>query len=150
MDTRTTRDLDPINIRALCLQADAELSGDPQLRAAAQRTVQRDEQDRAMIRLSCIAQLTRECGIAKGDALMVRTNTRTLMDLMGSESGRSRIDLDLLIESVMIFAAERRRTTVMDAKRYLDPQLGLHTPLGPDTTPGEVTHKGLPYPPHAP
>src|SRR3546814_1066260 len=26
MDTRTTRDLDPINIRALCLQADAELS----------------------------------------------------------------------------------------------------------------------------
>src|SRR3546814_11000517 len=42
--TRTTRDLDPINIRALCLQADAELSGDPQLRAAAQRTVQRDEQ----------------------------------------------------------------------------------------------------------
>src|SRR3546814_7549836 len=117
MDTRTTRDLDPINIRALCLQADAELSGDPQLRAAAQRTVQRDEQDRAMIRLSCIAQLTRECGIAKGDALMVRTNTRTLMDLMGSESGRSRIDLDLLIERVMIFAAERCSTTAMEAKR---------------------------------
>src|SRR3546814_11379542 len=95
--TRTTRDLDPINIRALCLQADAELSGDPQLRAAAQRTVQRDEQDRAMIRLSCIAQLTRDCGIAKGDARMVRPNTRTLMEdrktLVQGKRGALRLDL---------------------------------------------------------
>src|SRR3546814_18697760 len=116
MDTRTTRDLDPINIRALCLQADAELSGDPQLRAAAQRTVQRDEQDRAMIRLSCIAQLTRECGIAKGDALMVRTNTHTLMDRMVSASGRSRIDLDMMIERVMNFAADSSRNKFSVAK----------------------------------
>lgn len=145
LDTRTTRDLDPINIREICLTADAELNGDASVREAAQRTVERDQQDRAMVRLSCIAQLTRECGIAKGDALMARTNTRTLMDLMGGEAGRSRIDLDLLIERVMIFAAERSKTTVVDAKGYLDPLVGMLTPFGNVTAQGEDKDNGFLY-----
>lgn len=145
LQTRTTRDLDPVNIREICLAADAELSGDPTVRDAAQRTVARDEQDRIMVRLSCIAQLTRECGIAKGDSLMARTNTRTLMDLMTGEGGRSRIDLDLLIERVMLFAAERSKTTVVDAKSYLDPLVGMLTPFGNVTAKGEDKDNGFLY-----
>lgn len=145
LQTRTTRDLDPLNIRDICLRADAELSGDPAVREAARRLVQRDEQDRTMVRLSCIAQLTRECGIAKGDSLMARTNTRTLMDLMTGEGGRSRIDLDLLIERVMLFAAERSKTTVADAKSYLDPLVGMLTPFGNVTAKGEDKDNGFLY-----
>lgn len=143
--TTTVRDLDPVNIRAICLAADAELSADPTIMESARRAVERDEQDRAMVRMSCIAQLTRECGIAKGDTLMARTNTRTLMDLMGGGSGRSRIDLDLLVERVMIFAAERTKSTVADAKAYLDPLVGMITPFGNVTAKGETKDNGFLY-----
>lgn len=143
--TTTTRDLDPISVRDICLQADAELSGDQAVQEAAQRTAERDAQDKAMVRLSFIAQLTRECGIAKGDMLMARTNTRTLMDLMGGDTGRTRIDLDLLIERVMIFAAERGKCTVNDAKSYLDPLVGMITPFGNVTAKGEEKSNGFLY-----
>ena len=147
--TASTRDLDPINVRDICLAADAELGGDPAIRSAAQEAVDRDAQDRAMVRLSCISQLTRECGIAKGDRLMARTNTRTLMELMGAESGRQRIDLDLLIERVMIFAAERGKCTVNDAKSYLDPLVGMITPFGNVTAQGEDKSNAFLYLQHA-
>ncbi|MEQ8815262.1 MAG: hypothetical protein RLO51_19115 [Thalassobaculum sp.] len=143
--TVTVRDLDPVNIRDICLKADAALSGDPAIQEAAQRAAQRDAEDKAMVRLSFIAQLTRECGIAKGDQLMARTNTRTLMDLMGGDSGRTRIDLDLLIERVMIFAAERGKCTVSDAKSYLDPLVGMITPFGNVTAKGEEKSNGFLY-----
>ncbi len=143
--TSTARDLDPLNIRDICLKADAALSGDPAIQEAARRTVERDDQDKAMVRLSFIAQLTRECGIAKGDQLMARTNTRTLMDLMGGDTGRTRIDLDLLIERVMIFAAERGKCTVNDAKSYLDPLVGMITPFGNVTAKGENKDNGFLY-----
>src|SRR3546814_6612204 len=64
---------------------------------------------------------------------------------MGSESCRSRIDLDLLIERVMIFAAERSNTTVMDAKGYLDPLVGMLTPFGNVTAQGEDKDNGFLY-----
>lgn len=146
--TSTTRDLDPVRIRDICLAADAALSGDPSIQQAAQQIVARDANDKAMVRLSFIAQLTRECGIAKGDTLMARTNTRTLMDLMGGDSGRSRIDLDLLIERVMIFAAERGNCTVTDAKAYLDPLVGMITPFGNVTAKGEEKNNGFLYMQH--
>lgn len=143
--TITTRDLDPISIREICLAADARFSGDPAVQEAAQLATERDAQDKAMVRLSFIAQLTRECGIAKGDRLMSRTNTRTLMELMGGDSGRTRIDLDLLIERVMIFAAERGQCTVNDAKSYLDPLVGMITPFGNVTAKGEEKNNGFLY-----
>lgn len=143
--TITTRDLDPISIREICLAADAQMGGDPAVQEAAQETAERDAQDKAMVRLSFIAQLTRECGIAKGDKLMARTNTRTLMELMGGDSGRTRIDLDLLIERVMIFAAERGKCTVDEAKGYLDPLVGMITPFGNVTAMGEEKTNGFLY-----
>jgi len=148
LQTTTTRELDPISIREICLAADASFSGDHSVQEAAQQIVDRDAQDKAMVRLSFIAQLTRECGIAKGDTLMARTNTRTLMDLMGGDTGRTRIDLDLLIERVMIFAAERGKCTVNDAKAYLDPLVGMITPFGNVTAKGEEKHNGFLYTQH--
>lgn len=137
-----TRDLDPINIREICLKADMAC-GIPDIQRAAGEVVERDRQDQAMVRLSCIAQLTRECGIARGDSLMARTNTRTLMDLMGTDTGRSKIDLDLLIERVMIFAAERAKITIDEAKSYLEPLVGMITPFGNVTGDGEEKDNGF-------
>lgn len=143
--TRDIRDLDPIRMREMCLKCDAMYGVEPEVQAEAQRIVAQDEQDKAMVRLSFIAELTRECGIERGDPLMMRANTKTLMDLMGGESGRSKIDLDLLIERVMIFAAERTKSTVTDVKAYLDPLVGMLTPFGNVTAPGEDKTNGFLY-----
>jgi len=79
---------------------------------------------------------------------MARVDTGTLMELMGGESGRSQIDLDLLIERVMIFAAERSKTTVAGVKEYLDPLVGMITPFGNVTTVGEERSNGFLYQRH--
>jgi hypothetical protein len=70
------------------------------------------------------------------------------MDLMGGDTGRTRIDLDLLIERVMIFAAERGKCTVEDAKSYLDPLVGMITPFGNVTAQGEQKSNGFLYQQH--
>lgn len=143
--TKNIRDLDPIKMREACLRCDAEHGIDDDAVAEARRIVAKDDEDKAMVRLSFIAELTRECGIERGDPLMMRTNTKTLMDLMGGKSGRSKIDLDLLIERVMIFAAERTNSTVEDVKSYLDPLVGMLTPFGNVTAPGEPKDNGFLY-----
>lgn len=143
--TRNTRDLDPIKMRELCLRCDAEHGMDSEVVEAARQVIAKDDEDKSMVRLSFIAELTRECGIERGDPLMMRTNTKTLMDLMGYHSGRSKIDLDLLIERVMIFAAERTNSTVEDVKGYLDPLVGMLTPFGNVTAPGEEKQNGFLY-----
>jgi hypothetical protein len=143
--TRTIRDLDPIRMREACLRCDAEHGIDDETVAEARRLVAKDDADRAMVRLSFIAELARECGIERGDPLMMRANTKTLMELMGGQSGRSQIDLDLLIERVMIFAAERSKSTVADVKAYLDPLVGMLTPFGNVTAPGESKDNGYLY-----
>jgi|GEM_PF-707342 len=143
--TRDIRDLDPIRMREICLKCDAMYGIEPEVQAEAQRIVAKDEEDKAMVRLSFIAELTRECGIERGDPLMMRANTKTLMELMGGDSGRSKIDLDLLIERVMIFAAERSKISVTEAKEYLDPLVGMLTPFGNVTAPGEEKQNGFLY-----
>lgn len=143
--TRDIRDLDPIKMREMCLRCDSEHGIDSDVVEQARRIVAKDDEDKAMVRLSFIAELTRECGIERGDPLMMRANTRTLMELMGGNSGRSKIDLDLLIERVMIFAAERSKSTVAEVKAYLDPLVGMLTPFGNVTAPGEDKQNGFLY-----
>ena len=143
--TKSVRDLDPIRIREMILRCDADYGIDETTQSEAQRIIDRDEEDKSMVRLSIIAELTREAGIARGDALMMRTNTKTLMDLMGHETGRSQIDLDLLIERVMVFAAERSKISVTEAKTYLDPLVGMLTPFGNVTAQGEEKDNGFLY-----
>lgn len=143
--TRDIRDLDPIKMREMCLRCDSEHGIDSDVVEQARRIVAKDDEDKAMVRLSFIAELTRECGIERGDPLMMRANTRTLMELMGGSSGRSKIDLDLLIERVMIFAAERSKSTVAEVKAYLDPLVGMLTPFGNVTAPGEDKQNGFLY-----
>jgi len=144
LDTASARDLDPINIREICLMADVEHGSEPQAQRA-RDAAEQEAEDRAMVRLSCIAELTRECGIAMGDKLMARTDTMTLLDLMSGDSGRTQIDLDLLIERVMIFAAERGQSTVGEAKAFLDPLVGMITPFGNVTAKGETKDNGYLY-----
>jgi hypothetical protein len=145
MATLSTRDLDPIAIREICISADAQFAVDTESRNLARKKAEQEDEDRMMVRLSCIAELTRECGIAMGDKLMSRTDTQTLLDLMSGETSRTKIDLDLLIERVMIFAAERSGTTVADAKAYLDPLVGMITPFGNVTARGETKSNGFLY-----
>lgn len=144
-DTRDIRDLDPIKMRERCLRCDADHGIDSDVMEEARRIIAKDDEDKSMVRLSFIAELTRECGIERGDPLMMRANTKTLMDLMGGDSGRTKIDLDLLIERVMIFAAERSKSTVADVKAYLDPLVGMLTPFGNVTAQGEDKDNGFLY-----
>jgi hypothetical protein len=148
MQTRSVKELDPISVRNICLKADAEFGIEPDIAERARAEVNQEEEDKVMVRLSCIAELTRECGIDMGDPLMSRTNTQTLLALMSGENARTAIDLDLLIERVMIFAAERSSITVEDAKAYLDPLVGMLTPFGNVTAQGETKANGFLYQQH--
>ena len=147
-ETRNIRDLDPINIRELGLKADVQFGLSEEVREKALDTIARDKNDVSMVRLSCIAELTRECGIANGDQFMTRTDTQTLMTLMSGDNSRTQLDLDLLIERVMIFAAERSNCTVTEAKSYLDPLVGMLTPFGNVTAKGEEKDNGYLYKQH--
>jgi len=143
--TSNISQLDPINIREMALKADAIFGADEERRDQALKIVERDKKDAETVRLSCIAELTRECGIAKGDQLMMRTNTRTLLALMSDETSRSQFDLEGLVDRVMTFAAERSGTTVDDAKNYLEPLVALMTPLGNIAAKGETKANGFLY-----
>ncbi|MCR9256521.1 MAG: hypothetical protein NXI16_10555 [Alphaproteobacteria bacterium] len=137
--------LDPINIREMALKADAIFGMDEERREAALEVVEQDKRDAEKVRLSCIAELTRECGIAKGDKLMMRTNTNTLLALMSDETSRSQFDIEGLVDRVMTFAAERSGTTLDDAKAYLEPLVALMTPLGSIAAKGETKSNGFLY-----
>ena len=97
--SRSHKDIDPIKLRMICQQADAIYQPDAHIRRLAREQAQRDREDRDMVRLSCLAQLTRECGIARGDAFMAKASSKTLMDLMTGDG-----DEWLRVGSMKLFA----------------------------------------------
>ena len=128
--SRSHKDIDPIKLRMICQQADAIYQPDAHIRRLAREQAQRDREDRDMVRLSCLAQLTRECGIARGDAFMAKASSKTLMDLMTGDPSQSRLDVEMLIERVMQFAAERSNTTVETVRDWMEPLVGMVAPFG--------------------
>ena len=130
LHTRNAQDLDPINVRSILQQADSAYSPDEERRRLAREQVQRDLEEKEIVRMSCIAQMTRECGIAQGDTFMARASTQTLLNLMTGKSAVEGFRMDELVAKVMGHTAVRAGCSVEEVRDWLEPLVGLIAPFG--------------------
>jgi len=135
--------VDPIYVRVLCQRADTIYSPEEEDRRVARVLAEQDRVDRETVRMSCLAQLTRECGIARGDAFMAKANTKTLLDLISDAQDGEGFDITMLIERVMIFAAERSNSSIEDVRDWMDPLVGMIAPFGSVPAAGEERLDGF-------
>ncbi|MBT5267755.1 MAG: hypothetical protein HOL85_23200 [Rhodospirillaceae bacterium] len=138
--TSTAKQIDPIEIRTICMRADADLHPDQYRRNQARLARTQDNEDQETVRLSCIAQLTRECGIDRGDVFMANANTKTLVDLITNK--KSEFDIELLVERIMVFAAERSGRSLDEIRDWLEPLVSMIAPLGTVAAAGEQRGNG--------
>jgi len=130
LGTRNAQDLDPINVRTILQQADAAYNPDEMHRHLAREQVQRDHEEKELVRMSCIAQMTRECGVAQGDVFMAQASTQTLLNLMTGKSAVAEFRIDELISKVMSHTALRAGCSVDEVRDWLEPLVGLIAPFG--------------------
>ena len=128
--TNDVNEIDPIAIRLFCQRAEAQFSPDEAERHRARQQAEQDAVDRETVRLACLAQLTRECGIARGDSLLAKTSMKTLVGLITTADSQADFEVGKLIDRVLHFAAERSNSTVEDVRRWMDPVIGMIAPLG--------------------
>ena len=106
--------IDPFVLRATRTKIDKELGETAEIRRRARREEQLDRQDRMQVYLSFLAQLTRDCGMANGDAFMANANTELLMKVTNGEIEEELgIDKGEFTDKVLAFAAEK---TGIDSK----------------------------------
>jgi hypothetical protein len=148
MRLRGKQPIDPIYIRLLCQRADAIHNPDEDGRRLARDQAENDRIDRESVRMSSLAQLTRECGISRGDAFMAKADTTTLLDLINDAQQRAGFDVRMLIERVMQFAAERSGATVEEVRDWMDPLVGLIAPFGSVPAAGEERLDGFLFTQH--
>jgi hypothetical protein len=134
---RGKQPINPIYVRVLCQKADAIHSPDEDERRLAREQAENDRVDRESVRMSCLAQLTRECGISHGDAFMAKANTTTLLDLINQAQQGDGFDVRMLIERVMQYAAERSGTSIEEVRDWMAPLVGLIAPFGSVPAAGE-------------
>ena len=148
MRLRGKQPIDPIYIRLLCQRADAIHNPDEDERRLAREQAENDRIDRESVRMSCLAQLTRECGISRGDAFMSKADTTTLLDLINDAQQGDGFDVRMLIERVMQFAAERSGSTIEEVRDWMDPLVGLIAPFGSVPAAGEDRLDGFLFTQH--
>ncbi len=148
LNTSKTPEIEPIAVRGYCMRADSIYHPDEYMRQVARERTQKEKEDIEMVRMSCLAQLTRECGIARGDAFMAKANTTTLLDLMTGDKGGDNFDVSILIDRVMQFAAERSGTTVEEIRDWLEPLVGMIAPFGTVVSGGRERSHGFLYRQH--
>lgn len=148
MRLRGKQPVNPIYVRLLCQRADAIHNPDEDTRRLARDQAENDRVDRETVRMSCLAQLTRECGISRGDAFMAKANTRTLLDLINEAQESAGFDVRMLIERVMHFAAERSGSSIEDVRDWMDPLVGLIAPFGSVPAAGEERLDGFLFTQH--
>ena len=122
--------IDPLQVRELVNKVNAVHSDDPDIRAQAQAQAQQDGEDKEVVRMSCIAQLMRECGIERGDPVMANANTKTLVELMTAEESKAHFDLEMLIDRVFLFASQRSGVSVENVRDWLEPLVGPQSGRG--------------------
>ncbi len=98
--------VDPFVLRATRIKIDGELGETDEIRRRARREEQLDRRDRMQVYLSFLAQLTRDCGMANGDAFMANANTELLMRVTNGEIEEELgIDKGEFTDRVLAFAA---------------------------------------------
>ena len=100
--------VDPFALRATRIKIDKTLGETDEVRRRARREEQLDRQDRMLVYLSFLAQLTRDCGAAHGIALMANATTDLLMKVTHSSAEEELgIDTGEFTDKVLAFAADK-------------------------------------------
>lgn len=80
---------DPLAMRAVALQADRDHAESAEAREIARLRLEGLRKDRFQAYISLLAQATRECGTARGDAVMAKANSLVLMAAIRATPGES-------------------------------------------------------------
>lgn len=123
---------DPFKVRELRIRVDQTMGSDEETRRQAGLEVDREKQDRLMTYLSFLAQLTRDCGIRKGDAFMANADTALLMRLTKDKeaSREAGLDASALTERVLSFASEELEAPVKEVNQRLEELTSYMAPFG--------------------
>jgi hypothetical protein len=123
---------DPFKVRETRIRVDQTMGGTDEIRAQAALEVDREKQDRLMTYLSFLAQLTRDCGIRKGDAFMASADTSLLMRLTKDKeaSKEAGLDASALTERVLSFASEELSAPVKVVNQRLEELTSYMAPFG--------------------
>ena len=123
---------DPFKIREIRIRVDQTMGESEEVRKQAALEVDREKQDRLMTYLSFLAQLTRDCGIRKGDAFMASADTALLMRLTKDKeaSKEAGLDASALTERVLSFASEELGAPVKVVNQRLEELTSYMAPFG--------------------
>jgi hypothetical protein len=132
--------VDPLLLRAILLQVEHKHADDEERRAAAKQRIDATRRDALTAYVSLLAQATRECGIARGDAFMARANSATLMQAIQS-APTELADGAMANLSAKVFAhlAEQAKVVPRDVPRRIEALADILAPIGAinlDSDPG--------------
>lgn len=133
----TTKAPEPMQMRRLRIEVDEVHGLTDAHKEEAANEIKSDKMDRFQVRLSLIAQLTRECGVRLGDRFMAAANTDRLIELIHEKQlAEARIDVDELMRRVMEITGTAIHVSPSEIERRLEQLAELMTPFG---------KAGLPY-----
>lgn len=128
---------EPMQLRRVRIEVDEKHGLTDAIRAEAASEVKSDKADRFQVRLSFIAQLTRECGVRLSDRFIASANTERLIDLIHeTQLAEARIDVNDLIRRVVEITSKAVNISPAEIQRRLEQLADLLTPFG---------KVGLPY-----
>lgn len=122
---------EPMQLRRVRIEVDEKHGTTEAIRAEAASEAKADKTDRFQVRLSLIAQLTRECGVRLGDRFMASANTERLIDLIhDTRQIDARIDVDELTRRVVEITGNAVNIAPAEIQRRLEQLADLLTPFG--------------------
>jgi hypothetical protein len=122
---------EPMQLRRIRIEVDEKHGLTDAIRAEAAQEIKADKMDRFQVRLSFIAQLTRECGVRLGDRFMASANTERLIELIHEKQlADARIDVNELTRRVVEITGQAVNISPDEIEQRLEQLAELLTPFG--------------------
>jgi tetratricopeptide (TPR) repeat protein len=132
--------VDPLALRALAVKIELEHADDEAKRAAAKQRIDAISRDALTAYVSLLAQATRECGIARGDAFMARANSAVLMQaIQSAPDDRAGGAMASLSSKVFAHLSEQAKVPPNEVSKRIESLADMLAPIGAinlDSDPG--------------
>ncbi len=121
---------DPLAVRAIALQADRDHAESPETREIAKVRLDSLRKDRFQAYISLLAQATRECGVARGDAAMAKANSVMLMAAIRATPGGSAETGAALTDKVFGYLSQQAKVPLAEVIRRIESVSDILSPIG--------------------
>lgn len=121
---------DPLAVRALALQADRDHAEDPETREIAKARLDGMRKDRFQAYISLLAQATRECGVARGDAAMAKANSLMLMAAIRATPGENADAGAALTDKVFGYLSQQAKVPLGEVIQRIEAVSEILSPIG--------------------